>query len=324
MKTDFFFIFIMTVILCGVGTVLPADDTAAESKNEKVYEDVNGKQFYSYKKDPLFVRFKRLKNEKVPMYVENSSVSPLLKYLDFKEFVEIVDGKMGLNISPIRSYDKQKGYVEGFTKNNFFYRKNFYGLPYEMSDAEILRRKELAAKKIRNREERERRRIENEKEISFNKAISNSRDDAKNILNMTYSELTAYFKGYFTEDAEYTENASQTMKFVAGGENSSTTVYLTLKEMKVVGFQFINNEQGLSVEQANVLLYESVGESSAYEYKGEMLFSIVQSNTKNINPEIVKRHGTLPESGLQLVIKTDTSKDNPIIELTVGEFSGIE
>jgi len=317
-------ILLIMIFLCCInpGLYASADSSATKSKKEKVYEDINGKKFYTYKKEPHFVRFKKLKNEKAPMYIENTPVSPMLKYLDFKEYVELVDNKMGLILSNIRSYNEKKGYVEGFTKNNFFFNKDYYGIPYQMSEYEIQRRKEVAEKKMKQRAKREMRKRENQKEITFNKAISNSRDDATNILGLSYIEITQYFADNFSEDIEYTENASQSIKF--NSKDNSVTIYLTLQNKKVTGFQFINNRSGYSIDTINILLYEAIGESVVYKYQGETFFTIEQNESKKINEDITKNYGTMKKTGLPIIIKTDNSKDNPIIELTIGVFSGIE
>ena len=317
-------ILLLLFFLCcnNSGLYASADSSVTKNKKEKIYEDSNGKKFYTYKKEPHFVRFKKIKNEKVPMYRENSPVSPMLKYLDFKEYVELVDNKMGLTLSNIRSYNEKKGYVEGYTKNNFFFDKDYYGVPYQLSEYEIQRRKEIAEKKIQQRAKIEKRKRENQKEITFNKATGNSRDDIVNILGLSYIELTQYFADYFSEDAEYTENAYQTVKF--DNKDNSVTLYLTLQNKKVTGFQFINNDSGYSIDTINILLYETIGEPVVYEYQGEIFFVIDQNKSKKINEDITKNYGTMKKTGLPIIIKTDKSKDNPIIELTIGEFSGIE
>jgi hypothetical protein len=59
-----------------------------------------------------------------------------------------------------------------------------------------------------------------------------------------------------------------------------------------------------------------------YETAQEFFYSL--ENVKNINDNITKSSGKMEKSGLSVTVKTDNSKENPFIELSVGKFGGIE
>ena len=283
------------------------------SETEVVHEeymvDENGKEFYSEKVEPHYSKFRWIKNRKAPVYKDHSKFADPVTYIYSHEFVEIVTGKLGLELTQIRVYNKERGYIQGYTKNKFLFSVDYYSEPYELTEMEILRRKEIAEKKRHREEERERKLLEIQKEKEYNEALTSSRDDASIVMKMTYPELTTYFKGIFTEDAIYTQNAKNTLKF--SGNNIS--IYFTMTEGQVSGIPAIHNKDGFSIEKANVLLLELLG---------EIFYSV--EDVENINKYILKKTGVFERSEYPMSIKFDNSKANPIIELSIGDFSGIE
>ena len=271
--------------------------------------DENGKEFYTEKIEPHYSKFRWIKNRKAPVYKDQSKFADPVTYIYSHEFVEIVNGKLGLELTRIRVFNKERGYIEGYTKNKFLFSVDYYSEPYELTEMEILRRKEIAEKKRIREEERERKILEIQKEKEYNQALILARDDAKIVMKMDYNELTAYFKGVYTEDAIYTQNAKNTLKFSGNG----ISVYVTMTEGQVSGIHIINNKDGFSIEKANIILLEMIG---------EIFYSV--EDVENINKYILKKTGIFERSEYPMSVKFDNSKVNPIIELTIGDFSGIE
>ena len=280
-----------------------------EAAHEEYMVDENGKEFYSEKVEPHYSKYRWIKNRKAPVYRDQSKFADPVTYIYSHEFVEIVNGKLGLELTRIRVYNKDRGYIEGYTKNKFLFSVDYYSEPYELTEMEILRRKEIAEKKRLREEERERKILEIQKEKEYNQALTLARDDAKIVMKMNYNELTSYFKGIYTEDAIYTQNAKNTLKF----SGKEVSVYFTMTEGQISGIHVINNKDGFSIEDANVLLLELLG---------EIFYSV--EDIENINKYILKKSGVFERSEYPMSIKFDNSKVNPIIELTIGTFSGIE
>ncbi|MBN2790821.1 MAG: hypothetical protein JXR69_11570 [Candidatus Delongbacteria bacterium] len=277
--------------------------------HEEYMVDENGKEFYSEKVEPHYAKFRWIKNRKAPVYKDQSKFADPVTYIYSREFVEIVDGKLGLELTRIRVYNKERGYIEGYTKNKFLFSVDYYSEPYELTEMEILRRKEIAEKKRMREDERERKLLEIQKEKEYNQALTLARDDAKIVMKMNYNELIAYFKGIYTEDAIYTQNAKNTLKF----SGKDISIYVTMVEGQVSAIHAVHNRDGFSIEQANVLLLELLG---------EIFYSV--EDVENINKYILKKYGVFERSEYPMSIKFDNSKTNPIIELTIGNFSGIE
>ena len=271
--------------------------------------DENGKEFYSEKIEPHYSKFRWIKNRKAPVYKDQSKFADPVTYIYSHEFVEIVNGKLGLELTRIRVFNKERGYIEGYTKNKFLFSVDYYSEPYELTEMEILRRKEIAEKKRMREEERERKILEIAKEKEYNQALTLSRDDAAIVMKMDYNELTAYFKGIYTEDAIYTQNAKNTLKF----SGNDVSMYFTMTEGQISGIHAIHNKDGFSIEKANVLLLELIG---------EIFYSV--EDVENINKYILKKTGVFERSEYPMSMKFDNSKVNPIIELSIGTFSGIE
>lgn len=285
------------------------DITEREVTHEEYMVDENGKEFYSEKIEPHYSKFRWIKNRKAPVYKDRSKFADPVTYVYSREFVEIVDGKLGLELTRIRVYNKDRGYIEGFTKNKFLFSVDYYSEPYELTEMEIMRRKEVAEKKRLREEERERKLLEIQKEKEYNQALTLARDDASIVMKMNYNEVTTYFKGIYTEDAVYTQNAKSTLKF----SGKDTSIYLTMTEGQVSGIHVVHNKDGFSIEKANVLLLELIG---------EIFYSV--EDVENINKYILKKYGVFERSEYPMSIKFDNSKVNPIIEITIGNFSGIE
>ena len=257
-----------------------------------------------------FSKFKRVKQDRIPVYTERKVTSDLIKYLDALEFVELVDGKMGVSFAKIRAYHKIKGYVEGYTKVNFFFKQNYFSEPFEMSEFEVNRLKDVAEKKIMLKNKRDRRKEQRRRERLFNDVILSSRENVKLVLEMNYNNVIDYFKTTnYKLDNEYNINASKTIKF----ESDESSFYFTFDNNIVKGFKVISNTEGFTESKANVILYESVG---------EIYYTV--DKIDEINSSIIKKYGTMEKSKGKLIVKVDKTKDNPILEITVGEFSGIE
>jgi len=283
--------------------------TDRDVANEEYMVDENGKEFYTEKVEPHYSKFRWIKNRKAPVYKDRSKFADPVTYIYSHEFVEIADGKLGLELTRIRVFNKERGYIEGYTKNKFLFSVDYYSEPYELTEVEILRRKEIAEKNRMREEERERKIVEIQKEKEYNQALTMARDDAKIVMKMDYNEVTAYFKGIYTEDAVYTQNAKNTLKF----SGRDISIYLTMTEGQVSGIHAVHNTDGFSIEKANVLLLELLGEIS---------YSV--EDVENVNKYILKKYGVFPRSEYPAIIKFDNSKSNPIIEITIGVFSGIE
>ncbi len=275
--------------------------------------DKYGRNYYLSKIEPHFSTFRWIKSSRVPMYEENSEFSATISVLNTKEFVEIVGGKLGLELTQIRIYDKTAGYIEGWTKNQFFYDKDYYGEPLEMSDQEINRRKEMVLKRKQDEEERRIRKLELEKANLQTAIIAASRADAKMMIGMSFEQVSNYLKKYYKEDAGYNENAVKTVKFNSKDAKWATSLYFSMENAKVNGVHIYSNSNGFPEKQANILLYETVQE-----------FFYTLADVKNINDNITKSSGVMEKSKMPITVKTDNSKENPFIELTVGAFSGIE
>lgn len=274
-----------------------------------IMTDENGKEFFKEKVEPHYAKFRWIKNRKVPVYADESKFADPVTFLYVKEFVEIVDGKMGLELTKVRVYNKERGYIEGYTKNKFLFGTDYYSEPYELTEMEILRRKDEAEKQLKREEERQRKNIEMQKEKEYNLAISSARDDSKSVMKMTYQQLSDYLKASYTEDLVYTQNATKTLKF----SNKDVSIYFSMKDGQVLGIHVIHNGEGFSKEEANVFMFEFIG---------EIFYSI--EDVENINKYIVKKAGVFEKTEYPMSIKFDNSKNNPIIEMTIGEFTGIE
>jgi len=289
--------------------IRPGDNLEVAKTSDDIITDENGKEFYKEKIEPHYAKFKWIKNRKVPVYADESKFADPVTFLYTKEFVEIVDGKMGLELTKIRVYNKERGYIEGYTKNKFLFDVDYYSEPYELTEMEILRRKDEAEKQVKREEERQRKNLEMQKEKEYNLAISSARDDNKSVMKMTYQQLAAYLTPAYTEDLVYTQNAKKTLKFA----NKDVSIYFSMKDFQVIGIHVIHNTDGFSKEEGNVFLFEFVG---------EIFYSI--EDVENINKYIVKKAGIFEKSEYPMSIKFDNSKNNPIIEMTIGEFSGVE
>jgi len=275
--------------------------------------DKYGRDYYLSKAEPHFSIFRWIKRSRVPMYEENSEFSETLNILDTKEFVEIVGGKLGLELSQIRIYDKTAGYIEGWTKNQFLNDKDYYGEPLEMSDQEINRRKELVLKRKQDDEERKIRKLEQEKASLQSDIIAASRADSKIMIGMSLEQVSNYLKKYYKEDVGYNESAVKTVKFNSKDTKLATSLYFSMENSKVNGIHIYSNSNGFTEKKANILLYETVQE-----------FFYTLADVKNINDNITKSSGIMEKSKMPITVKTDNSKENSFIELTVGAFSGIE
>ncbi|MCK4980781.1 MAG: hypothetical protein KAS62_10315 [Candidatus Delongbacteria bacterium] len=271
--------------------------------------DEYGKEFYTEKIEPHFSKFRWIKNRKAPVYKDQSKFADPVTYIYSHEFVEIVTGKIGLELTNIRVYNKDRGYIEGYTKNKFLFSVNYYSEPYELTEMEILRRKEIAEKRRLREEERDRKLLEIQKEKEYNQALTSARDDAEIVMKMNYNELTSYFKGIYKEDAIYTQNAKSTLKFSGKG----ISIYFTMTEGQISGIHAVHNKDGFSLEKSNVLLLELLG---------EIFYSV--EDVENINKYIIKKYGVFERSEYPMSIKFDNSKENPILEMSIGVFTGIE
>jgi spore cortex formation protein SpoVR/YcgB (stage V sporulation) len=100
--------------------------------SDDIIMDENGKEFYKEKIEPHYSKFRWIKNRKVPVYADESKFADPITYLYSHEFVEIVDGKIGLELTRIRVAKKERGYVEGFTKNKFLFDTDYYSEPYNL------------------------------------------------------------------------------------------------------------------------------------------------------------------------------------------------
>jgi len=275
--------------------------------------DKYGRNYFLVKNEPHFSTFRWIKGSRVPMYEENSEFSATLTVLGTKEFVEIVGGKLGLELTQIRVYDKTAGYIEGWTKNQFFFDKDYFGEPLEMSDQEINRRKELALKRKQDEEDRKARKQEMEKAQLQTAIISAARADSKMTIGMSFEQISNYLKKYYKEDSGYNENAVKTIKFNSKDSKWPTSLYFSMENSKVNGVHIYSNSNGFPEKQANILLYETVQ---------EFFYSL--ADVKNINDNITKSSGIMEKSKMPITVKTDNSKENPFIELTIGAFTGIE
>jgi hypothetical protein len=290
--------------------IRPENQTSTDTQSVgDIMTDENGKEFFKEKVEPHYAKFRWIKNRKVPVYADESKFSDPITFLYVKEFVEIVDGKMGLELTKVRVYNKERGYIEGFTKNKFLYDTDYYSEPYELTEMEILRRKDEAEKQLKREEERQRKNVEMQKEKEYNLAIASARDDSKSVMKMTYQQLSDYLKKNYTEDLVYTQNATKTLKFA----NKEVSIYFSMRDGQVIGIHAIHNNEGFSKEDANVFMFEFIG---------EIFFSI--EDVENINKYIVKKSGVFEKTEYPMSVKYDNSKNNPVIEMTIGEFTGIE
>jgi hypothetical protein len=300
---------------CAAGPRYNMDDLEGSKRpetaksSEDFMTDQNGKEFYKERIESNYSKFRWIKNRKVPVYADDSKFAEPVAYVYSREFVEIVDGKIGLELTRIRLYDKERGYIEGYTKNKFLFGTDYYSEPYELTEMEIMRRKEEAEKQQKREEERQRKNLEQQREKEYNLAIASARDDNKNVMKMTFEQLSSYLKPKFTEDQVYTQNATKTLKFT--GNNIS--LYFSMKDSQVIGMHIIHNTDGFSPEDINVFLFEMIG---------EIFYSV--EDVDNINKYIIKKSGIFERSEYPMSIKLDNSKENPVTEVTIGEFTGIE
>ncbi|MDD3044659.1 MAG: hypothetical protein PHF33_04250 [Candidatus Delongbacteria bacterium] len=276
---------------------------------EDIMTDEEGKEFYKTKLEPHWSKFRWIKNRKVPVYADESKFAEPVTYVYSREFVEVVDGKLGLELTRIRVFNKERGYIEGFTKNKFFFDTDYYSEPYELTEMEIVRRKNEVEKQKKREEERQRKNIEMQKEKEYNLAIATARNDTRSVMKMTYQQLSSYLTPTYAEDLVYTQNATKTLKFTG----KQTSLYFSMKEGQVIGLHVINNSDGFSNEDANVLIFELIG---------EIFYSV--EDIENINKYIIRKKGIFEKTEYPMSIKFDNSKQNPIIEFSIGEFTGIE
>lgn len=319
MKNNITLILILILSLAFIGCTskprFKMDDKKGASTVEsaKISEDYivdeNGKEFYKEKLEPHFAKFRWIKNRKVPVYADDSKFAEPVTYAYSHEFVEIVDGRMGLDLSKIRIFNKERGYVEGYTKNHFLFATDYYSEPYEFTEMEILRRKELDEQKQKREEERKKKNLEMQKQKEYNIAIQSARTDQKSVMRMTYQQLSAYLTPSYTEDLVYTQNSTRTLKFTKG----TSALYFSMEEGQVTGIHAVNNADGFSSEQANVFLFEFVG---------EIFYSI--EDVENINKFIIRKTGIMERTEYPVSLKFDNSKENPITEITINDFTGIE
>ncbi len=317
MKTRYVILLLISILILGCSTKpkFKMDDIRPENRIETaktaddIITDENGKEFYKTKVEPHWSKFRWIKNRKVPVYADESKFAEPITYIYSKEFVEIVNGKIGLELTRIRVYNKERGYIEGFTKNKFFFETDYYSEPYELTEMEIMRRKDEAEKQKKREEERLRKNIEMQKEKEYNLAISSARNDTRSVMKMTYQQLSSYLTPDYKEDLVYTQNATKTLKFTGSG----ISLYFSMKEGQVTGLHVIHNSEGLSNEEANVLLFELIGE----------IFYNVE-DVENINKYIIRKTGIFEKTEYPMSVKFDNSKTNPIIEFTIGDFTGIE
>ncbi len=281
----------------------------AAKVSEDIITDEEGKEFYKTKLEPHWSKFRWIKNRKVPVYADESKFAEPVTYVYSREFVEIVDGKLGLELTRIRVFNKERGYIEGFTKNKFFFDTDYYSEPYELTEMEIVRRKNEVEKQKKREEERQRKNIEMQKEKEYNLAIASARNDSRSVMKMTYQQLSSYLTPKYTEDLVYTQNATKTLKFT----EKQTSLYFSMKEGQVIGIHVINNSDGFSNEDANVLIFELIG---------EIFYSV--EDIENINKYIIRKKGVFEKTEYPMSIKYDNSKQNPIIEFSIGDFTGIE
>ena len=282
---------------------------SAKVITEKSYEDKYGNIFYKKKVEPHFSMFRWVTKKKAPVFLEPHRGSEPIMLVDVKEYLEVVDGKIGLKYTKVRVYDRERGYIEGFVKNSTLFPKNYYGEPYEFTEEEIIRLKELEEKKRRLKEEAERKHAEYMKQQKLQQVIKKCREDVALTVGMKKKDLDKYMLIKYKEDKEYFANALESVKYY----KENTAVYFTFKEQKVVGLLIINTTEGLSEEQANIEMYELVG---------EIYYTV--DDVVAINDFINKKTGKMEKTGTEVKVKTDDSKSGPFIEITIGEFSGIE
>ncbi|MFO7809908.1 MAG: hypothetical protein R6V47_00865 [Candidatus Delongbacteria bacterium] len=286
------------------------DDISETGKiSEDYYVDEYGKEFYAEKLEDHYAKFRWVKNRKVPVYSDESKFADPVTYVYSKEFVELVDGRLGLELTRVRVFSKERGYVEGYVKNRFLYSKDYYSEPYELTEMEILRRREIEEKRKQREEERRQKNIEIQKQKDYNLAIASARTDNKSVMRMTYLDLSSYLSGSYTEDLVYTQNSTRTLKFTKG----NISLYFSMEDGQVTGFHCVNNIDGFSKEEKNVFLFEFIG---------EIFYEI--EDTENINKYIFTRSGRMERTEYPITLKFDNSKENPITEITVGDFTGVE
>ena len=272
--------------------------------------DANGKEFFREKIEPHFGVFRWIRSSKAPVYADDSKFAEPITYVYAREFVEIVDGRMGLDLTRIRIYNAERGYVEGFTKNNFFFSVDYYSEPYQLTEMEILRRREIDQQQQKREEERRRRNLEMQKQKEYNLALASARTDNRPVIRMNYQQLSSYLSpAGFTEDLVYTRNATRTLKFNKG----NTALYVAMQDGQVTGLHVVNNAEAFSNEEANVLLFEFIG---------EIFYSV--EDVENITRHIIRKTGVMERTEYPIGLKFDNTKENPITEITVGVFTGIE
>ncbi len=285
----------------GVESALTSDDYIV---------DGNGKEFFREKIEPHFGRFRWVRSARAPVYANDSKFAEPITYIYAREFVEIADGMMGLDLTRIRIYNAERGYVEGFTKNHFLFNVDYYSEPYQLTEMEILRRREIDQQQQRREEERRRREIEMQKQKEYNLALASARTDNRSVIRMSYQQLSSYLTpaGY-TEDLVYTRNATRTLKFNKG----NTALYVAMQDGQVTGIHAVNNVEAFSNEEANVFLFEFIG---------EIFYSV--ENIENITRHIIRKSGVMERTEYPVSLKFDNTMENPITEITVGDFTGIE
>ena len=277
--------------------------------SEDYIVDEHGKEFHKEKLEPHFARFRWIKNRKVPVYADDSKFAEPVTYVFSREFVEIVDGRLGLDLSKIRIFNKERGYVEGYTKNHFLFPTDYYSEPYEFTEMEILRRREIDQQQQQREEDRRKKNLEMQKQKEYNLAISSARTDNKSVMRMTYQQLSAYLTPSYTEDLVYTQNSTRTLKFTKG----NFALYFSMEDGQVTGIHAVNNVEALSNEDANVFLFEFIG---------EIFYSI--ENVENVNRYIIRKTGIMERTEYPVSMKFDNTKENPVTEITIGNFTGIE
>lgn len=274
---------------------------------KKTQTDKKGKIFYSEAENETQAVFKWLKQSRVSIFSEPRPSSSILGQVDIKEFVEIVSEKPGESYARIRAYDKVRGYIEGYVKVHSLFDKSYYSEPYQLTPEEIKRRKDLAyAKMMKELSDKAKDKIK-EEEIRFENIISRSKDKLVQVIGSDYQTIVKYLSN-FKKDNLYAENAEKTIKL----DNNDVSIYISMVNGQATGFKIINNN-GLSSEEADMLLYETTGE-----------IFYTEDYINKINDNISKSSGVLKKSLQSILVKKDMSKFKHYLELTVGDFSGIE
>lgn len=268
----------------------------------------NGKKFYEKMIKEDFVVFRMVKTSRSNLFSENRLSAKIIRLLDTKEFVEIVETIPGSKLTKVRAYDPDKGYIEGYTKDAYFFNTEYFSEPFEMSEQEKERVRLLAEKRKQEELEREKQLLKQQRQKHFKNVMLESREDQRNVMGMSYQDIVRYMRGHYNEDSKYLATALKTVKFDKG----NLSIYFTLEDKKITGFHFVDNK-GMLEDNYQRLLYELCG---------EIYYTI--THKESINSNIDKEFGTVDNISYPIVIKKDNTKKYPVIEITVGNFSGIE